>query len=135
MQMVLKNKERGNIMFALTLVLICIFAGAMGQICFKHGMSSMDKVNGIGDLLNFEMFFDIITNKYIFSGLFLYGSSFILWLGALSTLDLSYMSPLLSLGYLITGIFAFVFLKENITLLRWLGIALVVLGCFMISKT
>ncbi len=128
-------KKEVNIMFALTLVLICIFAGAMGQICFKRGMSDMDKVNGIRDLLNFEMLFDIIINKYIIFGVFLYGFSFILWLGALSPLDLSYMYPLLSLGYLITAIFAFVFLKEDISVIRWTGIILVVIGCFLISRS
>jgi len=128
-------KKEVNIMFALTLVLICIFAGAMGQICFKRGMSDMDKVNGIRDLLNFEMLFDIIINKYIIFGVFLYGFSFILWLGALSTLDLSYMYPLLSLGYLITAIFAFVFLKEDVSVIRWTGIILVVIGCFLISRS
>lgn len=133
--MVLKSKERVNIMFALTLVLICIFAGAIGQICFKHGMSNMDKVNGFEDILNFKMIFDIITNKYIILGTFLYGTSFILWLGALSTLDVSYMYPLLSFGYVITAICAFVFLNENITLIRWVGIALIVIGCFVIGRT
>ena len=122
-------------MFALILVLICIIIGAFGQLCFKHGMSNMDKVNGIGDLFNFNMLFGIFTNKYIIFGVFLYMCSFILWLGALSTLDLSYMYPLLSLGYVITAILAFLFLKENITLARWVGIALVVIGCFMIVRT
>ena len=128
-------KKEVNVLFALTLVLICIFAGAIGQICFKQGMENIDKINGVEDLLKFKTLFEIITNKYVILGLFLYGSSFILWLAALSTLDVSYMYPLLSLAYVITAILAFVFLKENITLLRWLGIAFVVLGCFMISKT
>ena len=128
-------KKKVNVMFALTLVLICIFAGAIGQICFKHGMENMDKVNGVEDLLKFKTLFEIITNKYVILGVFLYGSSFFLWLAALSTLDVSYMYPLLSFGYVITAILAFVFLKENITLLRWIGIVLVVIGCFMVIKT
>ena len=124
-----------NIIFALTLVLICIFAGAIGQICFKHGMWNIHKINGIEYLLKFKTIFEVITNKYVILGVFLYGFSFILWLGALSTLDVSFMYPLLSLCYVITAILAFVFLKENITLFRWSGIALVVIGCFIIMGT
>ena len=60
-------RER-KIMFALTLVLICVFAGAMGQICWKHGMTSMDKINEIDDLLQLETIFNIFTNKYIILG-------------------------------------------------------------------
>ena len=128
-------KKKVNVMFALTLVLICIFAGALGQICFKHGMNNMDEINGMEDILKFKTIFEIITDRYIILGMFLYGSSAFLWLGALSTLDVSYMYPLLSLGYVITAILAFVFLKEDITLFRWVGIALVVLGCFLIVRT
>ena len=127
-------RER-KIMFALTLVLICVFAGAMGQICWKHGMTSMDKINEIDDLLQLETIFNIFTNKYIILGLVLYGSAFILWLGAMSTLDISFMYPMLSLAYVITAILAFVFIGENITMVRWAGIALVVAGCFLIARS
>lgn len=127
-------RER-KIMFALTLVLICVFAGAMGQICWKHGMTSVDKINEIDDLLQLETIFNIFTNKYIILGLVLYGSAFILWLGAMSTLDISFMYPMLSLAYVITAILAFVFIGENITMVRWAGIALVVAGCFLIARS
>ena len=127
-------RER-KIMFALTLVLICVFAGAMGQICWKHGMTCVDKINEIDDLLQLETIFNIFTNKYIILGLVLYGSAFILWLGAMSTLDISFMYPMLSLAYVITAILAFVFIGENITMVRWAGIVLVVAGCFLIARS
>ena len=122
-------------MFALTLVLICIFAGAAGQICFKCGMSNIDKINNFDNLLNSKTIISIATNNYIILGTLLYGTAFILWLGALSTLDISYMYPLLSLGYIITAIFAFLFIRENITLLRWLGILLIFAGSFLVTKS
>ncbi|MCJ7789152.1 MAG: SMR family transporter [Candidatus Atribacteria bacterium] len=122
-------------MFTLTLVLICIFAGAIGQICFKYGLGNIHEINGMEDLLKFKTIFEIITNKYIILGVFLYGSSFILWMAALSTLDVSFMYPLLSLGYVITAILAVIFLGENITIIRWIGIILIVTGCFFITNT
>lgn len=122
-------------MFALTLVLICIFAGAAAQICFKCGMSNIDKIDNFDNLLNPETIINIATNSYIIVGALLYGIAFILWLGALSTLDISYMYPLLSLGYVITAIFAFLFIRENITLLRWLGILLIFAGSFLVTKS
>ncbi|MEA1907777.1 MAG: EamA family transporter, partial [Euryarchaeota archaeon] len=54
---------------------------------------------------------------------------------ALSTPDVSFVYPLLSLGYVITAILAFVFLKETITMERWCGIFLVVVGCCLIIRT
>ena len=122
-------------MFALVLVLICVLAGAAGQIFWKEGMSGMGKINGMGDLLQVKTVWDIFTNKYIILGIILYAISVFLWLGAMSTLDVSFMYPLLSLGYVITAIFAFAFIGENVTLLRWAGIVVIIAGCFMITKS
>jgi multidrug transporter EmrE-like cation transporter len=122
-------------MFALTLVLICVFAGAAGQILWKEGMSDLGRINGIGDLLQVKTVWDIFTNKYIILGIILYAMSVFLWLGAMSTLDVSFMYPLLSLGYIVTAILALVFIGENITLLRWAGIVVIIAGCFMITKS
>ena len=122
-------------MFALTLVLICVLAGAAGQILWKDGMSGMGRINGMGDLLQLKTVWDIFTNKFIIFGIILYAISVFLWLGAMSTLDVSFMYPLLSLGYIVTAILAFVFIGENITLLRWAGIVVIIAGCFMITKS
>ena len=122
-------------MFALTLVLICVFAGAAGQILWKEGMSNFGRINGIEDLLQVKTVWDIFTNKYILLGIILYAMSVFLWLGAMSTLDVSFMYPLLSLGYIVTAILALVFIGENITLLRWAGIVVIIAGCFMITKS
>jgi multidrug transporter EmrE-like cation transporter len=121
-------------MFAVTLVMICVVAGALGQIIWKHGMSTMEKVNGFEDLLKIKTILNILTNKYIILGLIIYGSVFILWLAALSILDVSFMYPLLSLAYIVTTFFSVVFLGEVVTLSRWAGIALVVMGCIIIAR-
>jgi len=122
-------------MFALTLVLICVLAGAAGQIFWKEGMSGLGRINGMGDLLQLKTAWDIFTNKYIIVGLFLYAMSVFLWLGAMSTLDVSFMYPLLSLGYVVTAILAIIFIGENITLIRWAGIAFVIAGCILITRS
>jgi drug/metabolite transporter (DMT)-like permease len=98
-------------------------------------MSNLGRINGIGDLLQVKTVWDIFTNKYIILGIILYAMSVFLWLGAMSTLDVSFMYPLLSLGYIVTAILALVFIGENITLLRWAGIVVIIAGCFMITKS
>jgi drug/metabolite transporter (DMT)-like permease len=131
----LKKRKGGITMFALILVAICIIFGAGGQILMKTGMSQISQIGGLSKLLSPDTLISIITNLYVLGGLLLYGISAFLWLGALSTLDVSFMYPLLSLGYVIVAVLAFMFLKEDITLLRIGGILLVVGGCFMILKT
>lgn len=65
-------------MFALTLVTIRIFAGAIGQYCWKFAMSNMGEIDDIGDLLQFRALFEIFTNKWVLRGLVLY-AGFLWW--------------------------------------------------------
>jgi len=122
-------------MFALGLVAICIIFGAVGQIMMKGGMTQVGEIGGVGKLLSPSTVFRIFTNPYVLGGLLLYAIAAFLWLGALSTLNVSFMYPLLSLGYVLAAIMGLMLLKEDITLLRWGGIIVVVIGCFMVLRT
>jgi len=122
-------------MFALSLVAICIVCGAVAQILMKHGMSQVGEIGGVGNLTNPGTVYKIFTNAFVIGGLFLYAIAAFLWLGALSNLNVSFMYPLLSMGYVLAAVLGFMFLKDDITLLRWAGIGLVVGGCFIILRT
>ncbi|MGD0794312.1 MAG: EamA family transporter [Dehalococcoidales bacterium] len=121
-------------MFGLILVSICIVCAVVGQIAMKSGMGDIGEISNMRQLLNSHTLFLIFTNIRILIGLLFYAVSAVLWLAALSTLNVSFMYPLLSLAYVVTAILAFVFLKEKITPFGWLGIILVVGGCFLILK-
>jgi len=121
-------------MFALIIVGVCIILAATGQIFMKKGVTQLGD-DGISSNLNFPGIFRIFLQKNIFVGLSIYMGGMILWLYALSKLDVSLAYPLVSLGYIITAILALVFLKENISTMRWAGIALIVIGSFLITRT
>jgi multidrug transporter EmrE-like cation transporter len=128
------NKGENKRMFALVLVGLSILLGACGQILMKHGMSQLGEINGISQLVSPNTLLKLITNWAVILGVILYIITLPLWLGALSTLNVSFMYPLLSLGYIITAVIALIFLKENITLLRWVGTVVVIIGCFFIGR-
>lgn len=121
-----------KIMFALILVSLCIVLGASGQIYMKRGMTEIP-INNTHDL--FSNVRTILLSPHVIIGLLFYGVATFLWLGALSQLEVSYMYPLLSLGYVLTAILACVFIHEEITLLRWVGILLIVVGCFLVIRS
>ena len=112
----------------LLLVFISVFLAAIGQIAMKKGMDGVD-INYFFELTK------ILTRNYVWLGLSLYGISTVFWLVALARFDLSYMYPLISLGYILTAGFAYVFLHENISLLRWCGILLVIGGVILIIRS
>lgn len=122
-------------MFALALVLVCVFAGASGQILLKIGMSKIGPIFQWSKLWQWEFFLHIITNPHVLLGLALYAGSAFLWLAALSNLNVSFAYPLLSLAYVVVAIASYFILKEPLSIARWAGILLIVLGSFLITRT
>src|SRR5258708_2878288 len=66
-------------------------------------------------------------------------SMLILWLlsqmALLSWADLSYVLPVTSLGYALTAITAWLFLKEQISPARWAGVTLIMAGVAFVGRT
>ena len=112
----------------LLLVFISVFLAAIGQVAMKKGMDGVD-INHFTELTK------ILSRNYVWLGLSLYGISTVFWLVALTRVDLSYMYPLISLGYVLTAVFAYTFLHEHISLMRWGGILLVIGGVILIIRT
>jgi multidrug transporter EmrE-like cation transporter len=79
--------------------------------------------------------FKLLFDPYIFSG---FASAFIasfFWMAAMTKFDLSHAYPIIIGGLaLITSIFAMVFLKEVVTTYKILGICLIILGVYFVSK-
>ena len=75
------------------------------------------------------------TNPYIIIGLFLYGLSFALWLIVLSKLEVSLAYPLLSIGYIIMPFVGYLFLDESLSVARIVGICIIIVGVYVVSRS
>jgi len=117
----------------IALVLILVVVISFGQVLMKRGLKNMGGIN-LNEVLSAKLF-SVIFEKNIFFGIVLYVISTLLWLVILSKVELSFAYPLIALGYVVTAILAKLFFNENITLMRWMGILLVLGGVFLISKT
>lgn len=97
---------------------------ATGQILWKLAMSKMDGF----DLIS------IMLNPYIVSGVVLYGLATLLWLYILSKKELSLVYPLQSITYVLGTLLAIFVFHENVSLLRWLGIAIIIVGATLVAR-
>ena len=61
----------------------------------------------------------------------LFGGS-LFWLAVISRVNLSIAYPLLAIGYVLTTIWALVFLKEAVPSSRWLGIGAIIIGIVLV---
>jgi len=117
-------------MSVLFLVLSCVVIGVFGQLAMKKGMNLVGAVS-LKDLFSSKIF-SIIFQRYVFFGLVLYMLASMLWLVVLSQEELSFVYPLIAIGYVLTAIFAWLFFGESLTLFRFFGILLICGGVYFI---
>ena len=111
---------------------ISISLAIVGQLMMKQGMMMFGKFPVSKLLINL---LPILFQPYVFIGLICFCISSVFWLAVLSRIDLSLAYPMVSVAYVVTAIFAYFIFKENITLIRWLGILTICLGVFLVSRS
>lgn len=114
------------------LVLTSVILGAFGQISMKKGLK--DKPIQLNEIASLKLFYTIFE-PYVFLGAVLYIAATLIWFVVLSNAELSYAYPLIGLGYIVTTLFAFLYLGEDVALVRWLGIILIVFGAVLVGRS
>jgi drug/metabolite transporter (DMT)-like permease len=114
------------------LLLVSVMLGAFGQLSMKKGLKN--KPIQINELASLKVF-NTVFEPNVFLGILLYIAATLIWLVVLSNAELSYAYPLIALGYIVTTVFSYIYLGENIVLYRWLGIILIVVGAILIGRT
>lgn len=109
-----------------------ILAGSAGQVLLKKGGRVIEQLPANWQSLAI-LFKEIFTNFYILGWAVLGGLSAFFWMIAISKLELSLATPIgLSLGLLLTMVLARLFLGEQISLIGWIGAAVIILGIFLL---
>jgi drug/metabolite transporter (DMT)-like permease len=104
----------------LVLAGVTVFAAA-GDSMLSHGM----KQTGSISLHHLQSVFLALLNPWVAIGILLLLGFFAAYMHALSWADLTYVLPATSLGYVILALVAKFILHEQVSPIRWLGIALI----------
>ena len=110
---------------AFLVLLLSVALNATGQVLFKAARE------GYPDATLITVFYHPET----WLGFILYGLSAICWLWVLSRAQLSFAYPVLALSFPIVVGLSALFFGEYITTLRWMGVAVIVLGVSLLAKT
>lgn len=94
----------------------------------EHALTGI-KPDGIADLI-----WVIGTNPWVLGGMSLHVSALVVWLWALSRVDISFAYPFLALGYVLVGTMAWLWLGEELSSMRGVGMAIIIIGIFVLAK-
>jgi len=113
----------------LVLAGVTLFA-AIGDTLLARGMKQVGNVS----LHNLPDIILSVWNPWVALGIFFLLGFFAAYMTALSWADLTYVLPATSLGYVLLALIAKLFLHEQVSATRWLGIGLISAGVGFVTQ-
>ena len=115
------------------LILTGVLLNAVAQLALKASVRDHGAIDlGAGAL---PAAVAVAAEPALWLGLFCYGVSVVVWILALSRVDVSIAYPMLSIGYIVNAFAAWALFGEALTPLRLLGIGVIVLGVFILARS
>jgi len=100
-----------------------------GQVLLKLALQQLGKFEW-----SWAYFKSVLTDWWLLACGISFGFATVLWLYILKKFPFSQAYPLTSLSFVFGMIAAWLVFGESIPISRWIGLVLVVLGCFLIMK-
>jgi uncharacterized membrane protein len=119
-----------------TLFMICVMVlcGTVGDLMLKRGMIQIGAVTLTPDGLHHAFWLTVASATIWLAILFLLGFM-ISNMTVLSLADYSYVMPASAFGYALVTFVSVTVLGERVTGRRWLGVALICIGVFLVGRT
>ncbi|MFO1294067.1 MAG: SMR family transporter [Rubrivivax sp.] len=117
----------------LAIVLTGVLLNAVAQLLLKSGAGSVGPIGGWSALRGALP--ALALHPGVLGGLVCYAVSVLVWIVALSRVDVSVAYPLLSVGYVVNALLAMWLFGEAVTLQRWLGIGIILIGVTLVARS
>jgi multidrug transporter EmrE-like cation transporter len=116
------------------LVMIGVLLNAAAQLLLKAGTNAVGQfeftaANAVPVGLRLAL------EPHIVGGIACYVVSVAVWIMALSRVEVSIAYPMLSVGYVVNAVAAWYLFGEAVTPVRLLGIAVIILGVFIVARS
>lgn len=117
-----------------TLVMVGVGLNACAQLCLKAGVRRIGHFDFAWENL-LSVSGKIVSNFPILGGLLCYAVSVIVWIMALSRVEVSIAYPMLSIGYVVNAVLARWLFGEILTTQKLLGIAVIIVGVVIVARS
>ena len=118
------------------LLMTGVLLNAAAQLMLKAGAASVGVISlTAGASALWRTGLQLSLHPGILGGLACYVLSVVVWIVALSRVDVSMAYPMLSVGYVVNALLAWWLFGEAVSLQRWLGIAVIIVGVVLVARS
>jgi uncharacterized membrane protein len=116
------------------MILVMVLCANLGDTMLKRGMNQIGAVElsraGLAHALRLT-----VTTGTLWIGILFLIAFTVSYMAVMSWADYSYVMPAQAFGYVLLTLLAVVFLHENVSPHRWIGVLLICIGVFLVSRT
>ncbi len=116
------------------IILSGVLLNAMAQLLLKAGTNAIGHFEFSRDNI-IPIGFKLATEPHIAGGLACYVISVVVWIMALSRVEVSIAYPMLSIGYVVNALAAWYLFGEAVTISRIVGIGIIIVGVYVVSRS
>ncbi len=115
------------------IILSSILMSSTAHVLLKKGAMSVAAIGLSGQQLLTNVWITA-TNPWVLAGMSLHVAALVVWMWALSRVDVMFAYPFLAVGYVIVSLLAWQWLGEEVTPTRMLGMVIIVIGIIVLSR-
>ncbi|MDM0114056.1 SMR family transporter [Variovorax sp. J22R133] len=117
-------------------ILAGVLLNAAAQLMLKAGASSVGHISmDAGASALWRTSLGLAQHPGIIGGLVCYVFSVVVWIVALSRVDVSIAYPMLSIGYVVNALLAWWLFGEAVNAQRWIGIGVIIIGVVLVARS
>lgn len=117
-----------------SLILAGVLLNAAAQLLLKAGTNAVGQFEfAAGNIVPVGL--RLALEPFILGGVACYVVSLVVWIMALSRVEVSIAYPMLSIGYVINAVAAWYLFGESLTALRLTGIGCIIIGVFLVARS
>ena len=117
-----------------SLILSGVLLNAAAQLLLKAGTNAVGHFAFSAENL-IPVGLKLALEPHILGGIACYVVSLVVWIMALSRVEVSIAYPMLSIGYVINALIAWHFFGESVNAMRMTGIGVIIIGVFLVARS
>ena len=118
----------------LALVLTGVLLNAVAQLLLKAGSGALAGIE-LRASNAMAIAGRLVLNAPIIGGLVCYAISVVVWILALSRVEVSVAYPMLSVGYVVNALAAWWLFDESLSAMRFAGIGVILVGVWLVARS